>query len=372
MKSLKLILQTFVIIFISLTHSNANLTLSQMQLNNDIYFQNKPINKFNNDIYSTFYELMQQGLLTLIWTINKTMISDKCLNSLNKNTLDLNFLHKLVADSGRNRNDLGSFSDCKKALYNDTGNEKQNLEFLNELDFLILNIRNPVIDPITNKEVSSFDARYQSGDYICGLCIVKGCNATEFLNITTNYIINNPFFGFNPGVEATVHLMNDIILKADLWLVASIISILCLLLYFVFTCFPKLPTFIFKKCCLRCTKARKNMNEGLDRTSINQKSVFSSIATKEEPEKKKSKVTEHSDHLDLILDQNAFDSDATPSDKGDKKYDDVLLSKFSDCFDLYQNFEFHENKVTSGLPFLNGLISICMIFYSLAIVNYAY
>ena len=318
---------------------------------------------FNSpDIGTAFYEAVSDNLVKFVSTLKNDTLSDSCIVSLNKNAKNINFLQKLILDSAKNKNDLGSYNDCKRIIYNDTKDEKQSKHFLDQLGFLIVSIKDSAIDPETGNQLSKFDIRYEQGNFIVGFCVVDGCTNTEFESVIRQINSFLYSFGLGPDVDIIINNMNDVSAKLDIFFVLSMLFIVVIITFVIFTCFPALPTFIFKY-CFSCLKNRNGKLE------LSRESEFSCNSLEIKEESKKSH----------ILDVKEF-TNSTSTHKNDTRFNEVMLNKFSDCFDINQNFEYNDynntnnsnfSKKKSGIAFLDGLTSICMIFFSLNLVYYS-
>jgi len=208
-------------------------------------------NEQNNDLFISLVDFLRSNIASDI--INKSNIGETCKNKLesaySKNNTYLYYL-KIILDSTKSRNDVGSFHDC---LSNDYGFnidlKKKNLEYV------VVNYDKVQTDDFIEKGHPNFDlGNYENGFFIFGMCIIQGCNETEIQEILK---VGNEKISILEKFEKEdlkiYSLKSEYLIKnkEDLLLLIPLIIILFQLIIIIF---PSIPGKLISCCTFRLKK----------------------------------------------------------------------------------------------------------------------
>jgi hypothetical protein len=320
-------------------------------------------------------------------TLNKTKskLSQSCFDTLSNaynNKFNL-FTIKLLRDSAKNKNDLGAYEDCYLTKYNGL-NETSTKEIEDQLLYVIISIH--------RKEnwYQPSDIRYETGNYIFGGCIAKGCSTDEYLQLF--YTLNNitQIFGDLPLNDISIYEYS----KEDsepLLISLSLIPIYIIFILLLLSCFPVIPVFCFRNCFL-LNKKPTQINNGKEDVSKMLKTMSLEFSNH--------KIEDPEPDFNMTDIRKRFDSEGeddlsssmTPSSSSggenireiiakkieqlretkvnerkksipEKKYNMQRLNKFKECFNIIENGDELLNRkgAESGLSIVKGLRGITII-----------
>lgn len=183
--------------------------------------------------------ISQQYIKSVLYSsiTDNHQISSSCYDSfLNAiNNKDDSYITKIITDSGKNKNDLGSFQDC---LNIDYGSHIANsTSILDNLTYIIIQI-----DQSQSKEGFTLSEN-EKAKYLFGICIPKGCNETEYKNI---FLSANEITGIFPLLNENEIIVYDMTKDRFSFLyLLNWIPILLTLFFMLFSIFKSLPIFFF-------------------------------------------------------------------------------------------------------------------------------
>jgi len=302
------------------------------------------------------YDLIEGSYLVFSSILNESLnsitVQDECRSSIEKmiNPLNRVYLRKFLGDSAKNKNDMGSFQDCKSIVSDDTKKQLNitEKEFLDNFTYVIISFKNKHNDNNHTEYINITDINYENDNYIVGLCIIKGCNSSEYKDIFSNIKFN--FLGFNnPNVAIEAYDFAPYSKKKYSNIFLCLIPVYIMLIFFIFTIFPKIPVFLFR--CLPFFRKKPRSS------SINDNSC-DEIDFKEliKDEIDNTKLL----NLEQLLNNNK--TNITKHKKKCNKYNEENINKLIGCFDILGNYE-HKNEFKNdiGISYLKGVQSIAII-----------
>ena len=223
----------------------------------------KDLKDNDDDLFNSLVNFLRSNIASGV--INNSTINSTCRNNLNdayvNKSTDFYYL-KIIIDSTKNKNDVGSFQDC---IFNGYGDGTD--EMLQKLEYVVVNINKYNRDKKPENEGVS---DYENGFFIFGMCMVKGCNEEEITEILINgnkqisvmdkfekdevkvFTISRNVFDFN---------------KEDLLYLTPMFFILIQIL---FTLFPSVPAKIITWCIFKTKRiSPDNSQNNIHKNDIN-------------------------------------------------------------------------------------------------------
>lgn len=154
------------------------------------------------------------------------------------------YIYKTLIDSAKNKNDLGSYNDCLYIDYDDLVEGEKNNSILGEVGYYLLEI--------IRGGASDSDFASQEGEYLLGMCLIKGCNYSEFENLTMEFDLQTEK---SLDIKDTdkikvldVNKSNSIPQWGNFGYWLMLTPAICFVIHLLFTLFPRIPLYLFK-CC---------------------------------------------------------------------------------------------------------------------------
>ena len=188
-----------------------------------------------NPIVSISQEYIKSVLYSSITDNHQISLScqDSFFNAINNK--DDSYLTKIITDSGKNKNDLGSYQDCLNIDYGSHIADTSSI--LENLTYIIIQI-----DQSQSKEVFTLSEN-EKAKYLFGICIPKGCNETEYKNI---FYLANEITGIFPLLNENEIIVYDMTKERFSFLyLLNWIPIFLTLFFMLFSIFKALPVFFF-------------------------------------------------------------------------------------------------------------------------------
>lgn len=186
-------------------------------------------------------QISQNYIKSLLYTsiIYNENISSTCnetlLYALN-NKQDL-YLTKLVSDSGKNKNDLGSYQDCLSIDYQ-TPNDTVVSSLIDNLTYIIIQIGNPQV------KGTGVSMDTEQGKYLFGVCVPKGCRENEYKSIFSTV---NKYTGMFPNIEDSDINVYDLAKKRfSFQYLLNCIPIVIVFFFMLFSIIKTFPVFFLK------------------------------------------------------------------------------------------------------------------------------
>ena len=202
-------------------------------------------NEDDDDLFESLVNFLRNNIASGI--ISNSNITDKCRTNLNNAYVYDNttfYYLKIIIDSTKNKNDVGSFQDC---IFNSYGDG--DYQMLEKLEYVVVNINKDDRVKKLNKSNSLND--YTNGFFIFGICIVKGCDESDIKEILINGNQQVGILGsfekyeikvFSLGKEVFEFRTNDLFFLIPLFLILIQIS---------FTIFPSIPAKMINWCIFK-------------------------------------------------------------------------------------------------------------------------
>jgi hypothetical protein len=213
-----------------------------------------------------FYEIIRDNLNNLLQqkVLNSTTdnISPQCREAFYNSYLHPNhtdfYYYKLIKDSSKNKNDVGSYNDCLLNRY-----RWFNTEHIDNFTYLIVNIKRENSDNKT-------DINFEEGMYMFGLCTVKGCHNDDYQEIifqVDNNIgkvlnLSNKNDTTITNVEGYSKMVYD---KGICNTLFRLSPFLVFFIQFLFMIFPSVPVNLFR--CFFKKREISNVNESNTNTN---------------------------------------------------------------------------------------------------------
>ena len=285
-------------------------------------------------------------------------ISDKCRNSLNYTYIQQDhadyYIYKTIEDSSKNKNDVGSYNDCMINKFSKNPNSTCQAKFFS---YMIVSIDQEVMYNRT-------DSRYESGSYLFGLCVARGCNETEYIDIfyDVNIRMDN-LLTFSSKKEISMYNVNKN-KKISWYVLLDLIPFYFLIVQIVFLIFPEIPSFLFR-CCFKKKGMNKSENSGKDRLILGGKTEYSKDSINAKLAEDNMSEFDDRKNPSRIKSKNSFNSSVKNSFN---YYNKNKLFNFNSSFNVVENGEeLFSKKPTnfnneSGLHYLKGVRGICMMY----------
>lgn len=319
----------------------------------------------SDDPYQDGQDIEKLGLTFINNIINETIeerkdyISDSCHSSLGNALNDPNqlYLIKLFRDSAKNKNDLGSYLDCFTINYQFNNTWTDSIR--DNLTYIIIHI---------DQKLNGYnitDVRYETGHFLFGGCVIKGCNTTDYKILFDGLNSKSDLFPKVTLQEIEVYDWGDNLnTNYSLSFFLNLIPAYLIFFVFLWSCFPSIPVFMFRS-FFRKYEENSNKNEDFLFSQSNlsdEPDIFKIL--KQESEKK----LEENDKSDsLIYKKNNEESLIEKSKISviNITYDQIKLNRLKNCFELIENAEeilntnvsLHNMTINndSGLSIVKGL-----------------
>jgi hypothetical protein len=193
------------------------------------------------DLTELYRDFIKESINNTLMEIQNNL-SENCYNSF-KSTIDtsnLSYLTKLVKNSGFNKNDLTSYEDCLTQSYSSHDNCSRHI--LQNITYVFFQITK-------NNSTAWFDPsdnRYETGNYLFGVCVIKGCSKDELILIFKKMKINEIDTVDQDHIK--VYDLEDGKIEYNLKYFLSLLPLLVCLMISVFTLIPSIPIFLFRNC----------------------------------------------------------------------------------------------------------------------------
>lgn len=211
----------------------------------------KDTNEDEDNLFNSLVTFLRSNIAAGV--INNSNITETCRNNLNdayvNNSTTFYFL-KIIIDSTKNKNDVGSFQDC---IFNSYGDGTE--EMLQKLEYVVVNINK---DNREKKNNTFFEKQgipsvndYENGFFIFGMCIVKGCNEDEITEILINGNAQiNVLDNFEKD-EAKVFCLGKNVFEFNQKDLLYLTPLLFVLFQILFTLFPSVPAKLITWCVFK-------------------------------------------------------------------------------------------------------------------------
>jgi hypothetical protein len=288
----------------------------------------------NSDDISLVGMMFIRDIILETLAVSQYEISPFCNKSITFAAQEPNqlYLIKLLKDSSKNKNDLGSYYDCNNINYQ-SSNDTWTDSIKDNLTYIVVHV---------HKESNWYnltDTRHESGNFLWGGCVIKGCNTSEY---ATFFKYINDVSGLFPNLTSNdINVIDWSLENSFSWdkVLLEMIPVFLMIFFFLWSVFPCIPVNIFK-CFFKKKEDLENnteINSIQDQTmDMKQQSSFYSIG---------------------------------------RNYNKYNLNRFRSCFQLVENAEeilstnvsLHSMNINndSGLAIVKGLRGINMIFYIL-------
>jgi hypothetical protein len=300
--------------------------------------------KSDSDDIGTVAMMFVRDIIMETLTVSQNDISPLCNKSITYAAQEPNHLYlmKLLKDSSKNKNDLGSYYDCNNINYKSI-NQTWTDSIKDNLTYIVVHV---------NKESNWYnitDTRHESGNFLWGGCVIKGCNTSEYA-IFFKYI--NQVTGLFPNLTSNdVNVIDWSEEKSYQWdiVLLEMIPVFLMIFFFLWSIFPCIPVNLFK--CF--FKKKDDLSTAIETRIENNNSI------QDETIEMKGSI-----HFSML--------------SYERSYNKYSLNKFRSCFQLVENAEevlstnvsLHSMNINndSGLSFVKGLRGLNMIFYILGCV----
>ena len=186
--------------------------------------------------------------------ITKNLYDDNVEKNRNDTKISLYYYNKLFAYSSKNKNDFGVPEMC------DIINEKDSkfISLKEELMYILVSIENEesYYDILTNNNSNLYNN-------LIGLCIVKGCEADDYIKLINNIInyINNS--QNNKNGEISIYYKNNYLNEKFYFKIVKLIPLIFISFHLIFVIFNKLPLYLYNFIlCIFCCKCKKEEKKG--------------------------------------------------------------------------------------------------------------
>lgn len=211
-------------------------------------------NENEDDLFGSLVNFLRNNIAAGV--INSSNLNETCRKNMNNAYVEDNttfYYLKILIDSTKNKNDVGSFQDC---IFNSYGDGNQTM--LEKLEYVVVNINKENSESKqglyyeNNKAYSIHD--YENNFFIFGICVVKGCNEEEIKEILINGNKQISVLDSFEKNEVKVFALSKDIFEfryEDLYLLTPLFLILIQIL---FTFFPSIPSKIITWCFFKTKK----------------------------------------------------------------------------------------------------------------------
>jgi hypothetical protein len=321
-------------------------------------------------------DIEKLGLIFINNIINETIeerrnnISDSCYSSLNNALNDPNqlYLIKLFRDSAKNKNDLGSYLDCFTINYQFNNTWTDSIR--DNLTYIIIHI---------DQKLNGYnitDVRYETGNFLFGGCVIKGCNTTEYKILFDGLNNKSDLFPKVTLDEIDVYDWGDNInTYYSLSFFLQLIPAYLIFFVLLWSCFPYIPVYIFKCFFTKNEDVNNKFQDNLT-TDYNESAIPEIFKILNQDNEKKIEDDEKSDSK--IYKKFNEESLILNSKISVISYDQIKLNRLKNCFELIENAEeilntnvsLHNMTINndSGLSIVKGLRGLNIIWVILGCV----
>ncbi len=194
----------------------------------------------DDDLFKVLIDFLRKNVAKEI--ISNLTLSESCKNNFTTAYIDDNnttfYYLKIIIDSTKNKNDVGSFQDC---ILNNYGNNNNSL--LQNFQYVVVKIDKPSDKSNKNdnhKSNTKAVSEYENGFFIFGMCMIKGCDDDEIIDIlkegNRNIKLLDPFEKDNVKVFSLGNEVYDFNYEDLL----NLIPLFLILIQLIFTLFPSL------------------------------------------------------------------------------------------------------------------------------------
>lgn len=310
------------------------------------------------------------------------MTNETCYENLNYALEDPDDLYiiKLLSDSAKNKNDLGSYLDCFTINYKSHHGAWTN-KIVNNLTYVIFHVNQ------AEDYYSQTDIRFESGNFVFGACIPRGCNREDYRTIF--YSLNNHTGIFPNTTIDNINIYDWGEHSTDYKnpsFYFELIPVYILLFLLLCTCLPAIPVNMFK-CCFKKKSTdesydnsdlqidynteeikRRFREDDQDYNSIDEKNAH--YDDKKENVKLKNQITKKDENIVKKVEELSKEKSKMSKERVVNDY--TKLNSLKQCFVLNENAEeilktnisIHNSTINndSGLSIVKGIIGINMIF----------
>lgn len=281
-------------------------------------------------------------------------ISKECYDNLMKAYGDQNkdeYIYKLIQDSAKGKNDLGSYNDCLNVNYEEVIDQDVKSSILSDLTYVIININ--------KNKLRKANIKKENLNYLFGICIIKYCKETEYINLFVDISKGITKDHINITVDDTDAVdINNYKSSPNF----SLSYILLLIPFFIFTIwilfvlFPSIPVLILKFFEMCFKKEDNNSKSIIDQSDeYNNSSEEKKIKINLNNKRKYSKNSDESNeivHKTYIFTKNYVKNN----------YYKKIYKAFSIYNSIENAFSINNSKyTTTGISHLRGLRAISII-----------
>jgi len=342
------------------------------------YFKNSNIimqisensNEENNDLFLSLVNFLRDIIAPDV--INNSNISEACKSKLEKayiNKITTFYYLKIILDSTKNKNDVGSFNDC---FSNDYGYK---IDPINKtLEYVVVNYQGKQNDVATTKFNTKNIGEYENGFFIFGICMIKGCNNSEIKEILKkgNDQINvlNKF----EKEELQIYSLDNEMRIFSYEDILYIIPLIFILIQVVIIIFPSIPAKVII-CCK--SKFRKSYIKHPQNNLNVEKSQYSNRSNEKNFNNVDNKIT-YSNEISTTNHQSNNYSDNEIFDnenkfkKGNQIGNEILIESPNDCLNFTETYEKNQNKIINIFSFKRNIHDLFLINFSKETINPTY
>lgn len=336
----------------------------------DVLYNNKTliVNNVYNDI-SSFVEDEEKSISESIYEYFKNLtynvvseayenkeVSKECYDSIIYSyTNEVNeYIYKLLIDSAKNKNDLGSYNDCIKINYEEKKNGETRSNILPNITYNLV--------AIYRGNVVNSDFKSQESDYLIGICVRTKCTPEEYSKMVFEYdrqTNKSLQLDSSTDIVRVIGTRDEItIANTNVYYFLSLIPFFLAMILLLFVLFPDIPVFIFG-CCF--TKKRDGLDNNYSRGSDSSPNNTLQIGSN-----KKGSCP----HLEPLTSEYSGSDEEIRNRKQRYTIDRNLYYRFkkawsfTDNLDEFMSLDTKENKSKysmTGLEHLKGLKAISMI-----------
>jgi len=219
-----------------------NRTVSNLQTSED-----------DDDLFSSVIKFLKGNIADNI--LNLT-ITETCKNNFKEAYIDYKtkfFYYKIVVDSTKNKNDVGSFQDC---ILNNYKNKAE--DYGDKLEYVVVTINsNKNSETQSNENKDYFENEF----FIFGLCTIKGCENEDHKKILFQVNENLELFPHLNETEITLFTIGKEVFDFEIVYLFNLIPIFIFLTQILFISFPSIPSYLISCFFIRNKKKSTFSNE---------------------------------------------------------------------------------------------------------------
>jgi hypothetical protein len=286
---------------------------------------------------------------------------DTLIDILVNNKTD--YMDKIYRDSSKTLNNIGGYEDCTLL-----GTENNKI-LINDFSYGVLRIK-------LRSSLGSLEN--DLGSVIMGTCFLKACNEYDYGNysVTLKNIIEDLNFNFDEkDVSSFILERYQEQLSLPQILLFYFLPVYILLTLLFFTCFPKVPEWLFR-CCFK-NKVKKGKTKGfIVHDCVEKNEISEMLHSGVDNNTYESYVIESDDKSDVFENMDKILKRMKTKEEEELILNNESLNTFLKCFNFQENsdevFTSNSSKLNneSGLLFLRGMRGIFMINYCIGLVFY--